>query len=85
VRDGSPPQTNVVHVDGQRAGLMTVLKIGQRVNARRHRQSQDAMPWCSLPFPPTASPAHPRINRVFRASINGVLREAIIAACLPGS
>ncbi len=28
VRDGNPPQTNIVLVDGQRAALMTVLKLG---------------------------------------------------------
>jgi multidrug efflux pump subunit AcrB len=28
VRDGSPPQTNVVRVDGARSVLMTVLKSG---------------------------------------------------------
>jgi hypothetical protein len=28
VRDGSAPQTNVVHVDGKRAVLMTILKAG---------------------------------------------------------
>src|SRR6204780_1476586 len=28
VRDGSPPQTNIVRVDGKRAALMTVLKLG---------------------------------------------------------
>src|ERR1700679_1448793 len=28
VRDGNPPQTNIVRVDGQRASLMTVLKNG---------------------------------------------------------
>src|SRR5208282_4237412 len=28
VRDGYPPQTNIVHVDGQRAALMTILKNG---------------------------------------------------------
>src|SRR3546814_1689556 len=28
VLDGSAPQTNVVHVDGQRSALMTVLKSG---------------------------------------------------------
>lgn len=28
VRDGSPPQTNIVHVDGNRSVLMTVLKNG---------------------------------------------------------
>ena len=28
VRDGNPPQTNIVHVDGNRSVLMTVLKNG---------------------------------------------------------
>ena len=28
VRDGFPPQTNIVRVDGQRAALMTVMKTG---------------------------------------------------------
>ncbi len=28
VRDGNPPQTNIVHVDGNRSVLMMVLKNG---------------------------------------------------------
>ena len=28
VRDGSPPQTNIVHTDGTHAVLMTILKAG---------------------------------------------------------
>jgi multidrug efflux pump subunit AcrB len=28
VRDGNPPQTNIVHVDGNRSVLMMVLKVG---------------------------------------------------------
>ena len=28
VRDGFPPQTNIVRVDGQRASLITILKTG---------------------------------------------------------
>ncbi len=28
VRDGFPPQTNIVRVDGQRAALITILKNG---------------------------------------------------------
>ena len=28
MRDGSPPQTNIVHVDGKRSVLMSVLKNG---------------------------------------------------------
>ena len=28
VRDGFPPQTNIVRVDGQRASLLNILKTG---------------------------------------------------------
>ncbi len=28
VRDGSPPQTNIVHIDGKRALIMNILKTG---------------------------------------------------------
>jgi multidrug efflux pump subunit AcrB len=28
VRDGSPPQTNIVRVDGHRAALMSIMKTG---------------------------------------------------------
>ena len=28
VRDGSPPQTNIVRVDGKRAILMSIMKTG---------------------------------------------------------
>ena len=35
VRDGNPPQTNIVHVDGNRSVLMMVLKTGYDFDARR--------------------------------------------------
>ena len=31
VRDGNPPQTNIVRVDGQRAILMSIMKTGLRL------------------------------------------------------
>ena len=38
VRDGNPPQTNIVHVDGQRAALMTIMKLGQRLDPGHHQR-----------------------------------------------
>ena len=42
VHRGSPPQTNIVRVNGARAVLMTILKAGRGVDARRHRRNQSA-------------------------------------------
>jgi multidrug efflux pump subunit AcrB len=45
VRDGSPPQTNIVHVDGKRAIMMSILKIG----------SASSTAWFARPSSPPAS------------------------------
>ena len=37
VRDGSPPQTNIVRVDGHRAVLMNILKVGHGVHSGHHQ------------------------------------------------
>ncbi len=36
VRDGFPPQTNIVRVDGQRASLITIQKTGSASSPRHH-------------------------------------------------
>src|SRR5712672_1023431 len=85
VRDGSPPQTNVVHVDGQRAALMTVLKSGNASTLDVIAKVKDAMPLVLASLPPELQVRPIADQSLFvRASINGVLREAIIAACLTG-
>ncbi|MBV8549836.1 MAG: efflux RND transporter permease subunit [Acidobacteriaceae bacterium] len=83
VRDGYPPQTNVVRSDGQRGSLMTVLKSGDvstlDIIAGIHRM---------LPQIAATLPAELRITPIadqsifVRASIKAVVREAVIAACL---
>ena len=40
VRDGNPPQTNIVHVDGNRSVLMMVLKNGSVSTLGDHRRHQ---------------------------------------------
>jgi multidrug efflux pump subunit AcrB len=85
VRDGYPPQTNIVRVDGQRAALLTVLKTGAAstldIIARVRRQ----LAQIAAGLPPELRILPLGDQSLFvRASINGVVREAIIAACLTG-
>ena len=42
VRDGFARQTNMVHVDGKRSALLTILKTPHRLHAR-HRAAREAM------------------------------------------
>ncbi len=42
VRDGAAPQTNVVHVNGQRSALLTVLKNGAASTSRSSARSRTA-------------------------------------------
>ncbi len=44
VRDGSAPQTNVVHVDGSRSVLMTILRTGRSRPWRSSRASRTHCP-----------------------------------------
>ena len=83
VRDGFPPQTNIVRVDGQRASLLGVQKTGNAstldiiANVRAQLPSIAAQLPLALKIRPIAD------QSVFvRSAISGVVREAIIAACL---
>ncbi|MHB8286872.1 MAG: efflux RND transporter permease subunit, partial [Caulobacteraceae bacterium] len=83
VRDGSAPQTNVVHVDGQRSVLMTVLKSGATstidIVANIKAMLPDLKP--GLPKGLTITPLNDQSIFV-KAAIEGVLREGVIAAAL---
>ena len=83
VRDGYPPQTNIVRVNGQRAALLTIQKTGNASTLDIIRQIKDALPRILPSLPPTLEVKPLADQSVFvRASIDGVLREAVIAACL---
>jgi multidrug efflux pump subunit AcrB len=85
VRDGYPPQTNMVHVDGQRAALLTVLKSGNASTLDIISRIKETMPRVLAALPPELQVRPIADQSVFvRAAINGVVREAIIAACLTG-
>ena len=85
VRDGNPPQTNIVLVDGQRAALMTVLKLGRTSTLDIISRIKERLPIILQGLPPEFRARPIADQSLFvRASINGVVREAIIAACLTG-
>ena len=85
VRDGFPPQTNIVRVNGQRASLLTVLKSGNASTLDIISGIKSLLPQIQAGLPPELNIQQLADQSLFvRASINGVLREGIIAACLTG-
>jgi multidrug efflux pump subunit AcrB len=85
VRDGNPPQTNMVLVDGQKAALMTILKLGSTSTLDIIKQIKERLPVVLAGLPPEFKARPIADQSLFvRASINGVVREAVIAACLTG-
>jgi multidrug efflux pump subunit AcrB len=85
VRDGFPPQTNVVRVNGQRSILMTILKTGDVSTLDIISQIKADLPGILATLPPGVK-VRPLVDQsIFvRAAISGVVREATIAACLTG-
>lgn len=85
VRDGSPPQTNIVRVDGRRAALMTVLKTGSASTLAIIDGIKAKLPNIRDTVPPEMSVTTLGDQSVFvRGAISGVVHEAIIAAALTG-
>jgi multidrug efflux pump subunit AcrB len=85
VRDGFPPQTNIVRVDGQRATLMTILKSGDVSTLDIISTVKSLLPSIAATLPPALKMDPLSDQSVFvKASITGVIREGIIAACLTG-
>jgi multidrug efflux pump subunit AcrB len=83
VRDGNPPQTNIVRVNGARSALMVVLKSGDFSTLDIISGVKAALPRIAAGLPPEF-----KINPVsdqslfVKASIFGVIREGVIAAAL---
>jgi multidrug efflux pump subunit AcrB len=83
VRDGFSPQTNIVLRDGARGVLMTVLKTGQTSTLEVVKQVRDALPAIAAGLPRELKIEPIADQSIFvRAAVSGVIREAIIAACL---
>lgn len=83
VRDGSSPQTNVVHVDGNRSVLMTILKNGAistlAIVEGIKNKLEEIKP--SLPDELVATPINDQ-SLFVRAAIEGVVFEGVLAAIL---
>ena len=83
VRDGFPPQTNIVRVDGQRASLMTIQKTGNSSTLDIISNVRARLPLVQSQLPPALNIRSVSDQSVFvRSAISGVVREAVIAACL---
>jgi CzcA family heavy metal efflux pump len=85
VRDGYAPQTNMVRVDGRRAVLMNVLKTGNASTIDIIDGIKQKLPQIGATLPPELKIAATSDQSVFvRSAIDGVIREAVIAAALTG-
>jgi multidrug efflux pump subunit AcrB len=85
VRDGSPPQTNIVQVNGRRASLLTVLKSGNASTLDVISGIKAMLPQIAKRLPPEFEVQPLSDQSLFvRASIDAVIKEATIAACLTG-
>ncbi len=83
VRDGFPPQTNIVRVDGQRASLMSVLKNGNVSTLDIIARIRAMLPVIEQSLPPQLRITPLSDQSIFvRGAIDGVVREGIIAGCL---
>jgi CzcA family heavy metal efflux pump len=83
VRDGYPPQTNIVRVDGQRASLMIVMKTGSASTLKIIDNVKTDLPHIRDQLPPALNIRPISDQSIFvKAAIHGVLREGLIAACL---
>jgi multidrug efflux pump subunit AcrB len=83
VRDGFAPQTNVVRQDGQRGTLVTILKTGTASTLDVVSGIRKILP-SVIPTLPPALKIQPLADQsIFvRVAVSGVIREAVIAACL---
>ncbi|MDN4630485.1 efflux RND transporter permease subunit [Sphingomonas sp. PsM26] len=83
VRDGSAPQTNVVHVDGSRSVIMTVLKNGATSTLAIVQGIKDTLPKIQETLPPALKIVPIGDQSLFvKAAVEGVVKEGIIAAAL---
>ena len=83
VRDGYPPQTNIVRSDGLRGSLMSVLKSGDVSTLDIVAGIRKMLPPLLATLPPQLRITPIADQSIFvRASISAVVREAVIAACL---
>lgn len=85
VRDGFPPQMNIVHFNGIRAVLMVIQKTGGASTLDIINQIKALIPHITAAMPPALNIKFFADQSIFvKAAINDVVREATIAAVLTG-
>ncbi|AXL49933.1 RND transporter [Paraburkholderia caffeinilytica] len=83
VRDGFSPQTNIVRQDGHRGVLMSVLKNGSASTLSIVNTLHGLLPAARAALPPDLNITALFDQSVFvKAAVQGVVREALIAAAL---
>ena len=83
VRDGYAVQTNIVHRDGVRGALVTVLKSGGASTIDVVNRVREALPGILAGLPPALKVDILADQSLFvKAALEGVVVEALIAACL---
>jgi CzcA family heavy metal efflux pump len=83
VRDGFSPQTNIVRQDGVRGTLLSVMKNGGASTLDIVKNIRGMLPQVTQTLPQDLQLTPLFDQSLFvRAAIQGVLREALIAACL---
>ena len=83
VRDGYAPQTSLVHVEGKKSVLMSVLKQGSASTLDVVRRIRDLLPTTLSRLPKDLKVALLFDQSLFvRAAVEGVVKEAAIAAGL---
>jgi multidrug efflux pump subunit AcrB len=85
VHEGSPPQTNLVRVNGSRAVLMTILKAGAASTLNVIDGIKSLLPRVEESLPASLNLHAVGDQSIFvKAAVFGVIREAVLAAALVG-
>lgn len=83
VRDGYSPQTNMVHVNGKRSVLMSILKNGNTSTLDIAAKLREMLPGTMAKLPKELKATLLFDQSLFvRASVDGVVKEVLIAAGL---
>src|SRR6202034_2455053 len=83
IRDGFAPQTNIVRDDGRRGVLISVLKAGNASTIDVVKGIRQLLPRLAQTLPPQLKIQPLADQSLFvSAAVSGVIREALIAACL---
>ena len=83
VRDGYLPQVSIVRQDGTRGALLSVMKNGGASTLDIIQRIRAVLPRILTTLPPELELRPLFDQSIFvRAALNGVIREAILAACL---